>query len=267
MAPKKNPKKTSWPKRQGPARRQDADDVIRELELQVRELEITKTRTIATMEAIAERTRRKVNDWYENILRTVPEEILNRPFLEELERAAAVATPQGPMAPEWFAIPGTSGPHPLLAASNYRGKEPANTKQKPDSDGADIAEADKADEACSRPLDVAQKLKTGTPVAPEHAGGDFPVIRPQFDIREKPPKTRKPQPGEILISLRGSPVSWEEPKVPESLEEESFPAGTRGGQNTQFEKVFEGVEDPNDCDAAGASAPGDVGEFIGITHL
>ncbi|KAH6948495.1 hypothetical protein HPB50_024896 [Hyalomma asiaticum] len=112
---------------------------MRELELLMKQLKTIEETTLAQMDAAAERTCAKAEEWYQNILRTVPE----------------------------------------------------------------------ADKACSKPADVPE----------DHAGARLLVIRPQFDIRVRSDNARKPRPGETLVSLRGSPVMFEEPEDPESNQE------------------------------------------------
>lgn len=215
-----------------------SSDRLRYLELLSQELELTMQSTRAEMDAIEERTRTKINNWYANILRTVPEEILNRPFMEELDNPL-LATPQWSVASESLCSAAASAMSAISAISSQLGEEEPNNDQMPHAQDAATAEANTVDQARSK----LEKLRVRTPLTKHDDGGRLPVIRPKFDIREKPAHARKPRPGETLVSLRGSPVVCEGPDVPESAQGDS-------GANVQASEVgipkavhFEGVED------------------------
>lgn len=220
-----------------------SSDRLRYPELLIQELELTMRTTEADMDAIVERTCTKIDNWYANILRTVPEEILNTPFREAWGNTLP-ATPQCSMASESLTSCAESAVSAILAASNYLGEEPPNTEEMPHAEDAATAEAKKVGEARSKPSRVHEKPRMRTTLTKRDAGGRLPVVRPKLDIREKPANARKPRPGETLVSLRGSPVVCEGPDVPEGIQEDSEgKVQASEVHDPEVEKLSEG-EDP-----------------------
>ncbi|XP_065311583.1 uncharacterized protein [Dermacentor albipictus] len=90
-------------------------DQVRHLELMVKELECTLESTFATTQANARRICRNVDMWYDNIIRTVPKEVLNRPYKEVWDSISPSPTPD--MSVATALLPSSAGSSVVASAS------------------------------------------------------------------------------------------------------------------------------------------------------
>ncbi|XP_065281362.1 uncharacterized protein [Dermacentor albipictus] len=189
---------------------------IKHLERQVKELQRTLKEAIATTEENASRICHEVDLWYDNIIRTVPEEVLNRPYRENWD--SLVQNPPPHMSVASTTLKSSCGPSAL--ASTCAESEASTSNQLGYTTETKVAATIEAkkEESETHPttsnLPEAQFEKSlGSPIAEVQDGGHAPGIRAKFDITKKPANARKARPGEILLSLKGSPVSTKPAEV------------------------------------------------------
>uniref|UniRef100_A0A0C9R1T2 Borealin C-terminal domain-containing protein n=1 Tax=Amblyomma americanum TaxID=6943 RepID=A0A0C9R1T2_AMBAM len=188
---------------------------IRYLEVMVDELKCTMDSSVAAAKAIAKQIHRQADMWFDNMMRMVPEEILNRPYMEVLDSGFIIPTPETTaVSTAGATLNGTetSGDSTSSASMQSRLKKlaaSAKTKRAPSQRGSMAKGKKKASEepASSKPRKMMRKASMHTPTTTRRMTGKFPVVTPKFDIRKRPITARKARQGEMLLSLLGSPVN------------------------------------------------------------
>lgn len=190
----------------------------------VSELECTVESCIEASQGIADRICRNVDMWYDSILRTVPEEILNRPYMEVWDSVSpipdfSVATASASAASASSAATETSSHARPLTATRLRQKTAvasAKAKRAGSQRRSTGMKKKLTDEApgSAKPAKKARKVSMHTPVYPTRRGAGLPVVTPKFDIRKRPTTARPVRRGETLLSLSGSPVEAKTSVVP-----------------------------------------------------
>lgn len=198
----------------------------RYLEVLESELEETLQSSLAAERAATEQICRKVDMWYNNILRTVPMEVLLEPFkasdheclkLPDIDAPSLAPT----MASHSSCTASSSEEKPSLASAEEQPSTARQTRRRvgaaPSTKGKRVAVKKKLSPAgsCSaKPQKMARKVSSAaysfrTPLARTRvARGSLPIVTPKFDIRKRPPATaRAARQGETLLSLSGSPVA------------------------------------------------------------
>uniref|UniRef100_A0A023FSP3 Borealin C-terminal domain-containing protein n=1 Tax=Amblyomma parvum TaxID=251391 RepID=A0A023FSP3_AMBPA len=189
-------------------------DSIRYLELMVDELQCTMDNSVATARAIANRICSQVDIWYNNLIRTVPEEILNKPYMELRDSGYLFPMPDTTALSTFSATSSnaqTSAESTSSASMQTRLKKLAasgKAKRAPSQHGSVARGKKKASDepVGSKPKKMQRKASMHTPVRTRHTAGKLPVVTPKFDIRKRPATARKARKGETLLSLSGSPV-------------------------------------------------------------
>lgn len=185
-------------------------DQVRYLELLVEDVECTVESTLATSQAIVDRICRYTDVWYDHIIRTVPKEVLDRPYREVWDSINSIPTPDMSMAQASLSSSAGSS----LVASNSGDCDPSTSKQLQRAKVVASVEAKKNRWTISKASKVPPKGSLGTPLKQVCTSARASVITPKFDIRKQPTTARKPHQGETLLSLRGSPVSSKSPEAP-----------------------------------------------------
>ncbi|XP_077538795.1 uncharacterized protein LOC144151568 [Haemaphysalis longicornis] len=184
---------------------------------------------LAAEKAAVEQVCRRADMWYNDILRTVPMEVLMQPLtradLEYREPyipdAASVAASLASSSSGFSSAASTSteSKPSTLTQTRRRVGVAASAKSKR------VAAKKKASPpgSCSssaKPAKVARKASTAsygfhTPLARTRAArGSLPVVTPKFDIRKRPPASaRAARQGEVLLSLSGSPIASKQAPV------------------------------------------------------
>lgn len=200
---------------------------LRYLEAMESELEESLQSSLASERAATEQVCRKVDMWYNNILRTVPMEVLLEPFsaadreclkvpdLGSISLAPTVASHSSCTAST------SSEEKPSLASAEEQPSTARQTRRRvavaASTKGKRVAVKKKLSPPGSssvKPQKMARKVSTAgysfrTPLARTRAArGSLPIVTPKFDIRKRPPATaRAARQGETLLSLSGSPVA------------------------------------------------------------
>uniref|UniRef100_A0A1E1XDZ9 Borealin C-terminal domain-containing protein n=1 Tax=Amblyomma aureolatum TaxID=187763 RepID=A0A1E1XDZ9_9ACAR len=198
-------------------------DSMRYLEVMVNELQCTMDSSIATAQAVVNQIHSQVDMWYDNIMRVVPEEILNRPYREFQNAGVLLPTLE---TTSLSALSAASGATETSADSKSSTcKQPrlkkvaasAKAKRAPSQRGSMVAGGKKkaSDEpAGSKPRKMVRKASMHTPIMMQRTAGRLPVVTPKFDIRKRPATARKARQGETLLSLSGSPVNSKPVEAP-----------------------------------------------------
>lgn len=190
-------------------------DTVRYLEVMVSELQCTMDSSIASVEAVANQICLQVDMWYDNIIRTVPEDILNRPYMEVLESGSVIPIPDttalSSILSTTSSVSKTSADSKPSGSIKPRPKKlvaSAKAKRAPSQRGSMAGSKKKASDelASSKPRKMLRKASMHTPTMTRNAAGRLPVVTPKFDIRKRPATARKARQGETLLSLSGSPV-------------------------------------------------------------
>ncbi|XP_050027083.1 uncharacterized protein [Dermacentor andersoni] len=196
---------------------------IRYLECMVSELECTVESCLEATQGIADRICRNVDMWYDGIIRTVPEEILNRPYREVWDSVPVAAVPDFTTAlsaaSASSASTETSSDARPLTATRLRQKTlvaSAKAKRAGSQRCSTGPKRKVTDEApgSTKPAKKTRKVSVHTPVYHTRKGAGLPVVTPKFDIRKRPAATRPVRRGETLLSLSGSPVEAKTSAVP-----------------------------------------------------
>lgn len=201
------------------------------MEVLAAQLEESLDVALATEKAAVQQVCRRADMWYNDLLRTVPMEVLMQPstkadiqFRERfIPDAASLA----------LSIVSSSSGFSSAASLSTDGKASTSADEKPSTlrqtrrrigvvasaKGKRVAVKKKASPlgSCSssaKPAKVARKASTAsygfhTPLARTRAArGSLPVVTPKFDIRKRPPASaRMARQGEVLLSLSGSPIA------------------------------------------------------------
>ncbi|XP_037280983.2 uncharacterized protein LOC119174252 [Rhipicephalus microplus] len=198
-------------------------DQIKYLECMVRELECTLESSRLAMQEKTDRICRNVDLWYDRIIRTVPEEILKRPFREVWDTAvpimnmsatssvsvASTSLPDGEVPPDPKPSTATTVRQRAILAS-AKAKKTASQRR------SAISKKKASDEALGVPKSTkrARKASVRTPVLHTRTTTGVPIVTPKFDIRKRPASARPVRRGETLLSLSGSPVEAKTSGVP-----------------------------------------------------
>lgn len=202
---------------------------MRYLEVLESQLQESLHAALAAEKAAVEQVCRRADMWYNDILRTVPMEVLMQPLtradLEYREPyipdAASVAVSLASSSSGFSSAASTSteSKPSTLTQTRRRVGVAASAKSKR------VAAKKKASPpgSCSssaKPAKVARKASTAsygfhTPLARTRAArGSLPVVTPKFDIRKRPPASaRAARQGEVLLSLSGSPIASKQAPV------------------------------------------------------
>uniref|UniRef100_A0A131YET7 Borealin C-terminal domain-containing protein n=1 Tax=Rhipicephalus appendiculatus TaxID=34631 RepID=A0A131YET7_RHIAP len=196
-------------------------DQIKYLECMVRELECTLESSRLAMQEKVDRICRNADLWYDRIIRTVPEEILKRPFREVWDTAVPITNIS---ATSSLSVPSTSADtetsldtNPLTATRARQRALVASAKaKKAASQRRSTVSKKTSDVAPGAPKSAkkARKVSLRTPLVHTHSTAGRPVVTPKFNIRKRPPSARPVRRGETLMSLSGSPVEAKPSAVP-----------------------------------------------------
>ncbi|XP_037518852.1 uncharacterized protein LOC119395907 isoform X2 [Rhipicephalus sanguineus] len=199
-------------------------DQIKYLKCMVTELECALESSRVSMQEKVNRICRNVDLWYDRIIRTVPEDILKRPFREVWDTAVPItnvssATTSLSTASVCSADTETSLGTKPLTATRLRSKQVvASAKAKRAASQCRSANSKKkaSDEAPGVPKSAkkARKVSMRTPVVHTRTTTGLPIVTPKFDIRKRPATVRPARRGETLLSLSGSPVEAKPSAVP-----------------------------------------------------
>lgn len=199
-------------------------DQIKYLQCMVRELECTLENSRLAMQEKVDRICRNVDLWYDRIIRTVPEEILKRPFREVWDTAVPItnispATSSLLVASVSSADTETSLDTKPLTATRVRQRAlvaSGKTKQAASQRRSANLKKKASNEAPGAPKSAkkARKVSLRTPVMHTRTTTGLPVVTPKFDIRKRPATARPVRRGETLLSLSGSPVEAKQSAVP-----------------------------------------------------
>lgn len=223
---------------------------LRYLEVLESQLEASLQSSLAEMQAVVQQVCRKAEMWYNDILRTVPMEVLMQPVTDAdieyrepyIPDMASLAQSVASTSSGFLSTASTStdGKSSTLKQSRQRVGVTASTKSKrvavkkkaspPGSCNAKPAKvarkvagkkkkkASPPGSCSATPAKVVRKASTAssayhTPLARTRiAQKSLPVVTPKFDIRKRPPATaRTARQGEVLLSLSGSPVASRPP--------------------------------------------------------
>uniref|UniRef100_A0A023FVV0 Borealin C-terminal domain-containing protein n=1 Tax=Amblyomma parvum TaxID=251391 RepID=A0A023FVV0_AMBPA len=197
-------------------------DSIRYLEVMVDELQCTMDNSIATAKAIADNICRQVDMWYDNVKRLVPEEILNRSYMEVRDSGFIIPTPDTTAFSAFSAT--SNGTETYADSTSSASMQPrlkklaasAKARRAP-SQRASVAGGKKKaldEPASSKQRNLMRKASMHTPAMTRNMTGKLSVVTPKFDIRKRPATARKPRQGETLLSLSGSPVNSKTVETP-----------------------------------------------------
>lgn len=189
------------------------------------ELECTVERNCQAVQSAVDRINRSVDMWYDNIIRTVPDEILNRPFRElwdssvPLPKAFPSSITVSTVTPSPTDTELSSDMKPLTATRLRQKAVVASAKAKRAGSQrrSNVSKKKAADEmpSAAKPPKRARKGSMHTPLLhPRRAAGAPPIVTPKFDIRKRPTTARAARRGEILLSVSGSPVEAKPSNVP-----------------------------------------------------
>ncbi|XP_037518858.1 uncharacterized protein LOC119395912 [Rhipicephalus sanguineus] len=203
------------------------------------------------MQEKTDRICRNIDMWFDNIIRTVPEEVLNRPFRDVWDTSIPIPTSEVSLASASLAtsamsasatasslpVTNSSLDEPSTSEKLPKGQVPANeTKKKVGHHDCPIS---------SKPLQVLHGGRMRTPLSQLRATGRAPLVRPKFDIREKPTSAREPRLGETLMSLQGSPVTSGRPQVHLLLNKDDEVTEVRAEDmnNPKVKRLCEAIEE------------------------
>ncbi|KAH6929236.1 hypothetical protein HPB50_025203 [Hyalomma asiaticum] len=167
---------------------------IRYLECLVSELECTVERNCQAVQSAVDRINRSVDMWYDNIIRTVPDEILNRPFRElwdssvPLPKALPSSITVSTVTPSPTDTELSSDMKPLTATRLRQKAVVASAKAKRAGSQrrSNVSKKKAVDEmpSAAKPPKRARKGSMHTPLLhPRRAAGAPPIVTPKFDIR------------------------------------------------------------------------------------
>lgn len=198
------------------------------LEVLERQLQESLHVALASEKAAVEQVCRQADMWYNEILRTVPTEVLMQPFTRaDLEYREPYVPDAASMA---ASLASSSSGFSSAASMSTEGKQSSTLMQTrrrvavaASAKSKRVAAKKKASplgsggssiSSSAKPAKVARKASTAsygfhTPLARTRAArGSLPVVTPKFDIRKRPPASaRAARRGEVLLSLSGSPIA------------------------------------------------------------
>lgn len=197
---------------------------LRYLEVLESELEESLRSSLAEMQALVQQVCRKSEMWYNDILRTVPMEVLLQPLTDAdteyrepyIPDAASLARSVASSFSGFSSTASTSTDRKAstLKRSRQRVGVAASAKGK----RVAVKKASPPGSCSSKPAKMARKVSTAsygyhTPLARARAARKSQlVVTPKFDIRKRPPASaRTARKGEVLLSLSGSPVASRPP--------------------------------------------------------
>ncbi|XP_077550949.1 uncharacterized protein LOC144164339 [Haemaphysalis longicornis] len=163
--------------------------------------------------------------WYNDILRTVPMEVLMQPLTRaDLEcrepyipDAASVAVSLASSSSGFSSAASTSTeskPSTLTQTQRRVGVAASAKSKRVAAKNKTLPLGSSSSSSSAKPAKVARRASTAsygfhTPLARTRAARrSLPVVKPKFDIRKQPPASaRAARQGEVLLSLAGSPIA------------------------------------------------------------
>ncbi|XP_077540696.1 uncharacterized protein LOC144152968 [Haemaphysalis longicornis] len=197
---------------------------LRYLEVLESQLQESLHAALAAEKAAVEQVCRRADMWYNDILRTVPMEVLIQPLtradLEYREPyipdAASVAVSLASSSSGFSSAASTSTERKPSTVTQTRRRVgvAASAKSKRVVAKKKASPLGSGSSSSAKPAKVARKASTAshgfhTPLARTRAARrSLPVVTPKFDIRKRPPASaRAARQGEVLLSLSGSPIA------------------------------------------------------------
>lgn len=176
------------------------------LQRMVCELQATLEKCRGAMEEKTDKICRNVDQWFNQIISTVPDEILQRPLREVWDTAAEIlcVSPATPSVPKSLDSEPTTSKRLMKSIHGAKGKAKNAARQR----GSFTTEnrASHKTLAGAKPGKKAAKVKLRAPALHIRTSTGLPRITPKFDIRKPPATARSARKGETLVSLSGSPV-------------------------------------------------------------